>query len=495
MSNKYIISIDQSTQGTKAILLNKDGNIVHKCSREHQQITNDKGWVSHNPEEIYQNVLAVIKEIVETNELSAKSIKAVGITNQRETSLIWQRETGKLIDNAIVWQCSRAKDITARIKDEKTIKYVLENSGLQLSPYFPAAKYAWLFENYQLDKQMANGELCCGTVDSYLIYRLTNKEVFKSDYSNASRTQLFNIKTLDWDDELCKLFHINKECLPEVIDSDSMFGTTDFAGILDDKVAIYAVMGDSHAALYGQGCWNKGETKATYGTGSSIMMNTGNELKHSKNGLATSIAWKINEKVDYVLEGNINYTGAVISWLIKDLKLINNPNETEELALKANGADQTYLVPAFSGLGAPYWKSDVTAILMGMTRITGKNEIVRAAVDSIAYQINDVIEIMKSESDLDLTRLCVDGGPTVNKYLMQFQSDIANIPIYISNYAELSAIGVGLLAGIKSGLYDKSVIEDIKYQRIYPKMDQQERSNKIAGWKRSVQLTIGESNK
>ena len=486
----YIISIDQSTQGTKAILIDDEGKIVVRCDRSHQQITNEKGWVSHDPNEIYENVIQVVSELLEQSKINTKLIRSLGISNQRETSLIWRRDTGEVIDNAIVWQCSRAKTITDRLQDKETFDYIKKATGIHLSPYFPAAKFAWLFETYQLDQLMANGELCCGTIDSYLIYRLTEKQEFKTDYSNASRTQLFNIVDLKWDEKLCKLFHINPACLPNVCDSDALFGWTDFEGILKHKIPIHAVLGDSHAALFGQNCVNKGETKATYGTGSSIMMNTGEEVRRSEQGLATSIAWKINDVVDYVLEGNINYTGAVITWLKEDVKLIENPMETEILASRANEEDITYLVPAFSGLGAPYWKSDATAMLTGMTRLTGKREIAKAALESIGYQINDVIEIMKSESNLDLIRLCVDGGPTSNRYLMQFQSDISNIPVYISEQEELSAIGVGYLAGIKSGLYDLEIMKKVKYKRIYTKMEEAKREHKINGWKQSVQLAI-----
>ena len=490
MEKRYIISIDQSTQGTKAILLDDEGKIVLRCDGSHKQITNEKGWVSHNPQEIYNSVIQVVKELLEKSCVNTKLICGIGISNQRETSLIWKKKNGEIIDNAIVWQCSRAKSIVDRIQDQKTLDYIKNTTGIHLSPYFPAAKFAWLFEQFQLDSLMANGELCCGTIDSYLLYRLTNKEVFKTDYSNASRTQLFDIVRLKWDEKLCKLFHINPECLPEVCASDALFGMSDIDGLLKHKVPIHAVMGDSHAALFGQNCLKKGETKATYGTGSSIMMNTGEEIRKSEKGLATSIAWKINDTIDYVLEGNINYTGAVITWLKEDLKLIENPMETEILASRANDEDTTYLVPAFSGLGAPYWKSDATALLNGMTRLTGKREIAKAALESIGYQINDVIEIMKNESNLDLIRLCVDGGPTSNRYLMQFQSDISNIPVYISQQEELSAIGVGYLAGMKCDLYDATIMSNIKYERVYTKMEPSIREQKINGWKESVQLAI-----
>ncbi|MFV0380769.1 MAG: FGGY-family carbohydrate kinase [Breznakia sp.] len=486
----FVISIDQSTQGTKAILLSEKGNVLLRCDRAHKQITNEKGWVSHDPLEIYDNVLAVVKELIEKSKINTEKIGAVAISNQRETSLIWHKKSGEIIDNAIVWQCARAKTITNRIQDQNTFDYVKEATGIHVSPYFPAAKFAWLFETHQLDDAMAKGELCCGTMDSYLVYRLTNKKVFKTDYANASRTQLFNIRDLKWDKKLCKLFHMNPACLPEVCDSDSLFGWTDFDGILKKKVPIHAVLGDSHAALFGQNCLKKGETKATYGTGSSIMMNTGVDMQRSKQGLTTSIAWKINNVVNYVIEGNINYTGSVITWLQEDMKLIKSPMETEILAARANEEDTTYLVPAFSGLGAPYWENDANAMFTGMTRLTGKRELVKAALDSIAYQINDVIEIMKNESKLDLVRLCVDGGPTANQYLMQFQSDISNIPIYISNQEELSAIGVGYLAGMQMGLYDADILKNIAYKRIYTKMNQEIREKKIFGWKKSVQLAI-----
>lgn len=328
-------------------------------------------------------------------------------------------------------------------------------------------------------------------MDSWLVYKLTREHAFKTDFSNASRTQLFNISELSWDKDICDLFGINMECLPEVCASDSLFGTTDLEGYLDIPVPVHGVLGDSHGALFGQGCIKPGMIKATYGTGSSIMMNIGEKPVFSDEGVVTSIGYKIGGKVNYVLEGNINYTGAVISWLKNDLKLIETAGETEKIACNANDKDETYLVPAFSGLGAPYWDADARAIICGMSRTTGKNEVVKAALESIAYQIKDVVDIMKESCSLDIKELRVDGGPTRNKFLMQFQSDILNIPVNVPEAEELSGIGAAYTAGIAMGIYDSDALFK-KMQRIEytSKMSAEQRKKKVAGWKAAVEKSL-----
>ena len=407
---KYIIGIDQSTQGTKSLLFDENGELLARADLPHRQIVNEKGWVEHDPEEFYRNVIQTVRNVVEKAGISKEEIVGAGISNQRETALSWDRE-GKPVYNAIVWQCARGEAICQRLKAHEAM--IKERTGLQLSPYFSAAKLAWIQENVEEARELAaKGLLRCGTVDSFLVYRLTGGKVYRTDYSNASRTQLFNISTLSWDEEICALFGISPKLLPEVTDSDGYYGETDFEGFLERPIPIHGVLGDSHGALFGQGCLEKGMVKATYGTGSSVMMNVGEQPVFSQHGVVSSLAWGMNGKVHYVLEGNINYTGAVITWLEKDLKLIASAGETEELAKKAAPEDHTYLVPAFTGLGAPYWDSGAEGILYGITRTTGKAEVVRAALDCIAYQITDIIRVMETDSGIPIRALRADGGPT-----------------------------------------------------------------------------------
>ena len=481
--SKYILSIDQSTQGTKALLFDEKGVLLCRADIPHRQIINDLGWVEHDPEEIMRNTLQVVKDVVAKAGIDKSGIVALGISNQRETSVAWDRKTGKPVYNAIVWQCARGKAITEKLEARGCAGDIKARTGLQLSPYFPAAKLAWIMQNVEGVKERAEkGEICVGTVDSWLVYNLTNGKRFQTDYSNASRTQLFNITELKWDETLLHLFVIPACCMAQVTDSNGDFGMTDFGGWLDAPIPICGVLGDSHGALFGQGCLERGMVKTTYGTGSSIMMNIGNTPVFSDLGVVTSLAWSMNGKAEYVLEGNINYTGAVISWLKDDLKLIANPNETQTLAEQANPQDTTYLVPAFSGLGAPHWDSNAKATITGMTRLTGKNEVVRAALESIAYQITDVVRAMSQTSGIDIPELRVDGGPTHNGYLMQFQSDLLNIPVLIPDTDELSGIGAAYMSGLSVGLYDEKVFSVLRRRQFAPKMADDMREEKYAGW-------------
>lgn len=488
--SSYIISIDQSTQGTKALLFDENGNIVNKSFKSHKQIINDKGWVSHNPTEIYYNVLEVIRNLIKTSGIRKRDILALGISNQRETSLIWDKVTGEPLENAIVWQCSRATEVCNNVENKGFADKVKESTGIQLSPYFPASKFNWLLNNVVIAKEKAKlGELCYGTIDTWLIFKLTKGKSYKTDYSNASRTQLFNIFDLKWDREICDIFGINSNDLAEVCDSNSNFGETDFDGLLSKPIPILAVMGDSHGALFGQGCFEEGMIKTTYGTGSSIMMNLGSKPFKSTKGLVTSLAWCVNGEVKYVLEGNLNYTGAIITWLKDDLKLIASPSETEELAKKAND-DNVYLIPAFTGLGAPYWNSNVKASIVGMSRSTGRNEIVKAGLESIAYQINDIIEAMSECVDKSKLELRVDGGPTRNDYLMQFQSDILQIDVKVPSVEELSAIGVAYLVGITLNLWDYDIAEKNEYKTFNCEMQDELRTEKYCGWKNAINMLL-----
>ena len=503
MHDKYVIGIDQSTQGSKALLFSDTGKLLMRCDLPHKQLVNEDGWVSHDGDEIYSNVIKLIHVLIEKTGIPKESVTCVGISNQRETSIAWDA-SGKPLAPAIVWQCARAESVIRDIKANENFKnsrqenqgsyaefiteFVRKRTGIPLSPYFPAAKIAWLMQNEPMvKKEFENGTLHVGTMDSYLLYRLTGGKAYKTDYSNASRTQLFNITSLSWDKEVCELFGIPVELLPKVVDSNDEFGETDFEGYFEKKVPILAMMGDSHGALFGQGCLSKGMVKTTYGTGSSIMMNVGTEAIISKNGLVTSLAWGIDGEVNYVLEGNLNYTGAVMTWLKEDLNMIRSSAQTGRTAKRANPADTTYLVPAFSGLGAPYWKSDAKAILYGMTRKTGKAEIVKAALDCIAYQIADIVFAMQGDSGIAISTLRVDGGPTKNSYLMQFQSDILEKEVQVSEMEELSGFGAAYLAGCKQGIYKMSGLhKDRKVTAYTSKMDEEIRRVKYAGWLEAV---------
>lgn len=489
--SRYVLGIDQSTQGTKALLFDEEGTLICRTDLPHKQYINEKGWVEHDPEEIYANTLAVVKNLVEKAGINKNDLAVLGISNQRETAMVWNRTTGKPVYNAVVWQCARGAQICEEIEKAGDADMIRSHTGLQLSPYFSAAKIAWVLKNVGGVQELADkGELCCGTIDSWLVYKLTGGKEFRTDYSNASRTQMFNISELKWDKQVCGLFGIPMSALPEVTDSDGDYGITDFDGYLDHEIPIRGVLGDSHGALFGQGCVETGMIKSTYGTGSSIMMNIGDKPVFS-NRVVTSLAWKLGGEVNYVLEGNINYTGAVITWLKDDLELISSPSETEQLAKESNPADKSYLVPAFTGLGAPYWDSEATGILTGMTRTTKRKEIVRAALDCIAYQITDVIKAMSTESGIDISELRVDGGPTKNKYLMQFQSDIAHVTVQVPSSEELSGIGAAYAAGIAAGIYNKKeVLNKMTRIRFTPQMQPEERAQKYAGWKNAVEQVL-----
>lgn len=489
--SKYVLGIDQSTQGTKALLFDEDGSLICRSDVPHKQYIDERGWVEHDPEEIYLNTLSVVKILVEKAGIDKNEIVTLGISNQRETAMVWDRATGKPVYNAVVWQCARGAEICAKIEAAGHGEMIRSHTGLQLSPYFSAAKIAWVLQNVDgAQKRADRGELCCGTIDSWLVYKLTGGKEFRTDYSNASRTQMFNITSLAWDEEVCSLFGIPVSCLAELTDSDGEYGMTDFDGFLDAPIPIRGVLGDSHGALFGQGCVEKGMIKTTYGTGSSIMMNIGKDPVFSKR-VVTSLAWKLNGEVNYVLEGNINYTGAVITWLKDDLELITSPGETEALALAANPKDKTYLVPAFTGLSAPYWGSEATGVISGMTRTTKRAEVVRAGLDCIAYQITDVIEAMSEESGIAIGELRVDGGPTRNRYLMQFQSDMAHVTVQVPSAEELSGIGAAYAAGIAVGLYVRDeVFAKMSRTKFEPAMDAQTRDEKYEGWKHAVSQVL-----
>lgn len=487
---RYILAIDQSTQGTKAMLFDAVGRLTARADRPHRQYVDEHGWVSHDLEEIWSNTLAVTRDVVKKAGIRPEQILAVGLTNQRETVAAWDRSTGKAAAPAIVWQCARAKALCEELAPYADI--IREKTGIPLSPYFSAPKMAWLLRNDPCVAALAEcGQLCMGTIDSFLIYRLTEEKVFKTDYSNASRTQLLDLRSLQWDAELCSLYGVPMDCLAEICMSDSLFGHTTLGGLLERPVPLCGVLGDSHAALLGQNCRTPGQTKATYGTGSSVMMQTGDQLVTSSCGLVTSLAWGLDGKIEYVLEGNLNYTGAVITWMKKDVALLASDQESEILARSANPADKTYFVPAFTGLGAPYWDSDATGLLTGITRTTGKAEIVKAGLECIGYQITDLVDRMAHDAQVSLAELRVDGGPTANAYLMQFQSDIAQVVVSIPEIQELSGFGAACAAGFACGFYDPQRIHTrMQRKRYIPAMSPAERELRYNGWKRAVRQAL-----
>lgn len=485
----YVLSVDQSTQGTKALLFDSSGKLICRRDVAHEQKINSKGWVSHDPEEIYRNTVESVRRVLETAGIDARAVAALGISNQRETSVCWERETGKPIADAIVWQCGRAKEACKRVENAGWAEAVRAATGIPISPFFPASKFAWLVENVPGAAEKARTHrLCFGTIDAWLVYKLTGGKSYKTDYSNASRTQLFNIYDLCWDVQICTAFGIDAADLPEVTDSDGCFGYTDVGGVLPHRIPIRGVMGDSHAALFGQGCLTPGMAKATYGTGSSIMLNIGRTPVESRNGLVTSLAWKYRGEVHYVMEGNLNYTGAVIRWLEKDLGLVASASQTQELARQANQEDTTYLVPAFTGLGALYWNNDARALICGISRLTGRAELVRAGLECIAYQITDIVRAMEKDTSMRLCQLRVDGGPTRNDYLMQFQSDLTGAELCVPSNEELSGIGAALMAGLAAGVYRDEVFESLRYTSFTPAMAPVVCVRKYAGWKEAVRL-------
>lgn len=484
---KYILGIDQSTQGTKALLVDESGAIAAKRDLAHAQLINERGWISHNPEEIYENVLKAAREVIKSSGIDKRDVAAIGISNQRETTVMWDRTTGRPLAEAVVWQCARASKICEREEIRAQEARIREITGMKLSPYFPAAKMAWLMEQVPgAEEKSRRGELCLGTIDSWLVYKLTEGRSFLTDYSNASRTQLFDIHRLQWDEKLCSIFGIDVKNLPNVCNSDADFGQTSLGGYLEQPIPIHCVMGDSHGALFGQGCLEAGMVKATYGTGSSVMMNIGEKPVISSHGVVTSIAWGMKDGVNYVLEGNLNYTGAVITWLKDDMELIQTPEESELLAYKAAADDSLYLVPAFSGLGAPYWNSSAQAAAVGMTRTTRRAEFVRAGLECIAYQITDIVKAMEQDSGMKVRQLRVDGGPTANGYLMQFQSNILDAQIQVPDMKELSAVGVSYASGMAAGLYDAGILEKLRRKEYAPCMPDEERTKKYQGWINAV---------
>ena len=490
--NSYLISLDQGTTSSRAVVFNNHSQIVEIVSKEFTQIYPQPGWVEHDPMEIYASQYSVLIEAIAKSGISADDIAAIGITNQRETTIVWDKNTGKPIYNAIVWQCRRTADIVEKMRQDGLEDYVLDNTGLVLDAYFSATKIKWVLDNVPEAREKADkGELLFGTVDTWLIWKLTNGKFFATDYTNASRTMIFNIKTLKWDTKLCEYLGIPLSMLPEVKNSSDDFGEVSLFG---HNVPIAGVAGDQQSALFGQTCFEKGEAKNTYGTGCFLLMNIGEEFVKSKHGLVTTIAATYDEKVQYALEGSVFVGGALIQWLRDEMRFISDAADSEYFAYKVKDNNGVYIVPAFTGLGAPHWDMYARGTIFGLTRGSSRNHIVRAALEAIAYQTMDVMDAMKQDTGIDISSLKVDGGASKNNFLMQFQSDILSLNVERAKIMETTALGVAYLAGLKVGTF-KSIDEIKKIwdkDQVYvPSMDETLKKEYIKKWSKAVKMAKG----
>nr|WP_272879152.1 glycerol kinase GlpK [Clostridium sp. Cult2] len=490
MNEKYIMAFDQGTTSSRAIIFNHNGEIVNIAQKEFTQYYPKPGWVEQDPMEIWGTQSGVAREVLETAGIRPDEIAAIGITNQRETTVIWDKNTGRPIYNAIVWQCRRTAGLCDKLKARGLEDYVKKNTGLVIDAYFSGTKIKWILDNVEGAKEKANrGELLFGNIDTWLIWNLTRGKVHVTDYSNASRTMIYNIKELKWDERLLRELDIPKSMLPEVKPSSEIYGVTDPLTFGGAQIPIAGIAGDQQAALFGQACFQPGMAKNTYGTGCFMLMNTGEEMTTSKKGLLTTIAWGVDDKVEYALEGSIFVAGAVIQWLRDELKLIHDAKDSEYFATKVKDNNGVYLVPAFVGLGAPYWDMYARGTMVGLTRGVNKNHIIRAALESIAYQSRDVLEAMEEDSNLDLKELRVDGGAVENNFLMQFQSDILGVPVHRPKIIETTALGAAYLAGLAVGFWsDKNEISKRwNVDRVFEaKMEEKEKEILYGGWKKAV---------
>jgi glycerol kinase len=495
MKTTYILGIDQSTSASKAVLFNQSAGIVARSSMPHQQIYPRPGWMEHDPEEIFGNVMKVIRQVIQDSRINKDLIQCLSITNQRETILVWDKSTGNPVCNAVVWQCLRGEPKCSELKAGGYEKLIRERTGLIIDPYFSASGLHWILHSKpELMRKARRGELKAGTIDTWLIWKLTEGRIHATDYSNACRTLLFNIHTLEWDDELCRLFEVPVIILPEVKPADEIFGYTSAEGIFKQQIPISGVLGDSHASLFGQRCFKKGLSKITYGTGSSVMMNIGNKPLIAPEGLVTSVGYGIKGRTDYVFEGNIHSTGATIKWMVDSLGILKDPAESEQLAGKVKSTGGVYFVPAFAGLGAPYWDNKVRANISGIHGGTSKEHIVRAGLESIAYQVKDLLDLMVEKAGISLSEIRVDGGPAKNKFLMQFQSDLLNIPISLSGIEEASVLGSALAGGLGTGVWKNLKQLEQLYSirgKLNPKMAEKKRRLIYEGWKKAVDLARG----
>jgi len=490
MADKYILALDQGTTSSRAIIFDHSGHIVTQTNQEFEQIYPKPGWVEHNPEDIWSSQINVATKVLQDKGLTAADIAAIGITNQRETTVVWEKSTGRPVFNAIVWQDRRTAGFCDELKAKGWTDKIRDKTGLVIDAYFSGTKVKWILDNVEgaRDKAAA-GDLLFGNIDSFLIWRLTGGEAHVTDYTNASRTMLFNIRTLQWDEEILKEFNIPLAMLPQAMPSSQVYGNTK-ADIFGGEIPISGDAGDQQAATFGQACFEPGMAKNTYGTGCFMLMNTGEEPVPSKNNLLTTIGWGLNGKVTYCLEGSVFITGAAVQYLRDSLKIIDKASDTEGLANSIQDSGGVYVVPAFVGLGAPYWDQYARGAILGLTRGSGRAEIARATLESVAYQVRDVIEAMEADSGVSLKELRVDGGMVANNFLMQFQSDILGVPVERPVVAETTALGAAYLAGLAVGYWTST--DDIRQnwaldRKFEPSMDEATRAKLYKGWKKAVQ--------
>ncbi len=490
---KYILSIDQGTTSSRAVIFDKSGKIVSMAQREFRQIYPEAGWVEHSPQDIMGSVMASVAEVLVRAGLSADELYAIGITNQRETTLVWDKKTGKPVCNAIVWQCRRTAETCEKLKKDGFAESIYNKTGLVPDAYFSATKIKWILDNIPYARGRAErGELLFGTVDTFLMWQLSKGRIYATDYTNAARTMLFNIHTLEWDESLLRLFDIPKAMLPEVHPSGYKFGYTE-KSVIGAEVPVCSAVGDQQAALYGQLCTEKGEVKNTYGTGCFLLMNTGDRAVKSRNGLVTTLGATACGKPPYVLEGSVFVGGAVVQWLRDGLNLISSADESEEQAIKAGGNGGVYIVPAFTGLGAPYWDAAARGTITGITRGTTRGHIIRASLESIAYQVSDLVNAMQKDAGIKISRLAVDGGASKNNFLMQFQADILNCRTFRPDVVETTALGAAYLAGLNAGFWkDENEIKALssKGDTFEPNMTEEGRASLFAGWRNAVRRTV-----
>ncbi len=494
MEKQYVMAIDQGTTSSRAILFDKAGKIVEVAQREFKQHYPKPGWVEHDANEIWISILGVIAEVLNGKNISPKEIASVGITNQRETTVVWDKNTGKPIYNALCWQSRQTMDICDDLNAKGYGQMATDKTGLLIDAYFSGTKVKWLLDNVEGAREKAEkGDLLFGTMDTWVIWKLSGGKAHVTDYSNASRTLMYNIHELKWDDELLEMLDVPKSMLPEVRPSSEVYAHTIDYHFFGEEVPIAGAAGDQQSALFGQACFEKGMAKNTYGTGSFMLMNTGSEGIKSENGLLTTLAWGVDGKVEYALEGSLFVTGAAVQWLRDSLKIVKKASETEELAKKLDSNDGVYVVPAFVGLGTPYWDSNVRGAVFGLTRGSGREQFSRAVLESIAYQTADVLNTMNKDSGIELKALRVDGGAVANDFLMQFQSDILNVPVERPVVQETTALGAAYLAGLAVGFWKDK--EEIAKQwaidkTFEPKMGKEERETLYHGWKTAIEATM-----
>jgi glycerol kinase len=494
----YLIALDQGTTSSRCILFDKQGNMIQTAQSEFTQIFPQPGWVEHDPMEIWSSQIGVLTEVKARSGISASDIAAIGITNQRETTIVWDKTTGKPVYNAIVWQCRRTAQYCDTLKAKAFDEVIKEKTGLVVDAYFSGTKIRWILDNVEGARQKAEkGDLLFGTVDTWLIWKLTNGNIHVTDYSNASRTMLYNIHKLEWDEDILKELHIPKIMLPEVKPSSYVYGKTS-SEYLGGEVAIAGIAGDQQAALFGQCCYEPGMVKNTYGTGCFILMNTGEKAVKSENGLLTTIAWGAEGKVEYALEGSVFVAGAAIQWLRDGLRMIDNAAFTESYANKVSDSAGVYVVPAFVGLGAPYWDQYARGAIFGLTRGVTKEHFIRATLESVAYQSYDVIKAMEADANIDIKGIRVDGGAAVNNFLMQFQADILNVDVIRPKVIESTALGAVYLAGLAVRFYSdkQDIVKNVTQDRVFkPSITEAWRTKLTQGWKEAVKRSFGWEHK